>query len=98
MSDTTVRYDISIYTRIDSKKFPPEISLEMVWTSPLDSVWRETVYLPLDRGEVYAAYRTGLEPSVPGVWNLTVSAPAAFAIKGFRGLGLVTEKVWDTEN
>ena len=98
MSDTTAVYDMDIYTREDSKEILPMMELWMRWTSPSDSSFRETVFLPLST-EVYTHYRADVTPFEPGVWTLTVTAPSARLIHGLRGLGLVVKKrVWDTEN
>ena len=54
MSDSTARYDFDLYTRIDAKAYPAEVRLEMMWKDPADSVFRETVYLPVsDEWEDY---------------------------------------------
>jgi len=96
MSDSTVVYDFDLYTRVDSRKAPEAIALEMCWKSPSDSVFRETVYL----SGVYAPYRSNTVPARYGIWTLTVNAPSR--PEGFRGLGLVVREkkteLWDTEN
>ena len=89
-SDSTAVYDMDLYTRVDAHVFPPEQALLMRWQSPSDSVYRETVYLPLSR-EVYVPYRQGVAPYEWGEWTLTVSSPSPWPV-GLRGLGLVVRK------
>ena len=91
MTDTSAVYDLDFYTRVDAMAFPPETALEITWTAPSDSVFRETVYLPLS-AEVYAPYRKACVPSEYGVWKLTVAVPEAKFIGEFRGLGLVVKR------
>ena len=89
MSDSTALYDFDFYARVDAPEIPAEVQLLLRWTSPSDSVYRETVYLPLSDA-VYSPYRTGVSPYEPGVWTLTASLlPLP---EGFRGLGLVVRK------
>lgn len=105
MSDTTAAYDFDFYTRVDSREVPAFVELLIRWTSPTDSVLRETVFLPMEgrriwfSTQVYQAYRADVRPATPGLWTLTVSAPSQPS--GFRGMGLVTRKqknLWATEN
>ena len=89
-------YDFDLYTRIDAS--PAEMAslvdlpLRAEWRSPSDSVFRETVYLPLTGTDsfftrtVYHPYREGMLPREPGSWTLRFTAPAAIP---HRGLGLV---------
>ena len=95
MSDTTVRYGFDFYTRVDAWEFPAEIRLDVSWRSPSDSVFSETVYLPLSE-KVYLPYRSGVSPVEAGDWTLSITASPV--PEGFRGLGLVVRKEWDTEN
>lgn len=103
MSDTTVVYDLDFYTRVDvpwlwgNHRIPAETVLDIVWTAPSDSTFREKVYLPLG-AKVYQPYRAGVSPREPGVWTLTVWVPQP--PEGLRGMGLVTKNrsPWDTEN
>lgn len=98
-SDTTAVYDLDLYTRVDATEMPAEVQLLMRWSSPSDSLYRETVYLPLRdsssrfRADVLVPYRSGVSPYESGVWKLTVSAPSL--PEGFRGLGLVVRKEKD---
>ena len=102
MGDTTASYDFDLYTRIDdADSLPADLPLDMVWTSPLDSTFRETVYLPLVGKrrafslEIYAPYRAEMRPVVPGKWTLTVSVPDSARLREMRGLGLVMTKQKD---
>lgn len=102
MSDSTARYDFDLYTRIDAKVYPAEVRLEMMWKDPADSVFRETVYLPVSDGptqfshEAYAPYRADVVPAQWGEWTLEITVPER--PEGLCGMGLVTRKIWDTEN
>ena len=92
MADTTVVYNLDLYTRIDAaseREIPSEMPLLIQWTSPSDSLFREKVFLPL-APQVYRPYRAGVVPREPGRWKLTVTAPSA--PEGLRGMGLVLSK------
>lgn len=97
MSDTTAAYDFDLYTRVDAMDIPSSVPLRMSWTSPSDSLYTETVYLPLQGRhgvfsmDVYQAYRADMRPVEAGEWTLTVSALSQLP-EGFRGLGLVVRK------
>ena len=93
MADTTVVYNLDFYTRVDAlsgQAIPSETQLVVRWTSPSDSLFTETVYLPL-AAQVYEPYRAGVSPVEAGIWKLKVSAPSA--PEGLRGLGLVLTKM-----
>ena len=108
MSDSTAAYDFEFYTRLDGRHRDIETDVEMpltlVWQSPSDSLFVETVYVPLTGGEetfysreVRVPYRSGVVPAEPGIWSLRASLPVR--VPGLRGLGLiVNRKAWDTEN
>ena len=89
-------YDFDLFTRIDATEYPSRLRLDIGWKSPDDSLFRETVYLPVTRGrsffdqEAYAPYRSGVVPAVPGTWTVTVTVPQA--PEGLRGMGLVTRR------
>ena len=97
MTDSTAAYDLDFFTRLDGREDPPFVELLVRWTSPSDSLFRETVYLPMDgprrafSRQIVQPYRADVRPAEPGVWTLSVSAPSKPA--GFRGLGLVVRKV-----
>ena len=82
MTDSTATYAFDVFTRVDARECPAEIRLEMAWKAPWDSVYTETVYLPM----------TGPW----GQWELVITVPEQ--PEGFRGMGLVTKKQWVTEN
>jgi hypothetical protein len=89
-------YSFDLYTRIDASEaeMAPlvDLPLRVEWRSPSDSVFRETVYLPLSGTDrffsrtVYHPYRKGMVPREPGRWTLRFTAPAVIP---HRGLGLV---------
>ena len=112
MSDTMSVYDFSFYTRTDPPSrrnpLPAYIPLDLQWISPSNTVYGETVFLPLgdslSRREPYtvkALYRSETVPAEPGRWTLVAFVPDSLDIKCLNGLGLITEKkarTWDTEN
>ena len=95
MTDSTALYNLDLYTRVDAADAPSEVQLLMRWKSPSDSLYSEEVYLPLGKGrfskEVYAPYRSGVQPAEWGAWQLLVLIPSV--PEGFRGLGLVVKKL-----
>ncbi len=105
MSDSTVAYDLSFYTRLDG--YPArlqevkELPLRLTWTSPSDSVFTENVYLPLEgrsslfSRQVLQPYRKGARPYQNGVWTLTVAIPFSDGREVLRGLGLVVSQRLD---
>lgn len=101
MSDSTSVYDFTFYTRIDGGFFgvdaPEEIKMTVLWKSPSDSLFGETVFMPLidSSGTFYssqitAPYRKGVAPLEWGKWEMEVVVPER--VKGMRGLGLITGK------
>ena len=102
MSDTTASYDFDFYTRVDGDPQEivslREIPLRLQWASPSDSLYRETVWLPMQgRGtffsrDVRAAYRADVRPYEAGIWTLTARLPDTLSVPGLRGLGLVMTK------
>ena len=94
MTDSLAVYDFDFYTRVDAapEECPDSLELKIRWVSPQEEEFREIVYLPLHSGGVYEPYRADSVPSVSGEWTLIVATPSAEAVKGFRGLGLVTKK------
>ena len=101
MSDTTAVYDLTFYTRLDGPhrylESDFETPLTVYWRSPSDSLYEETVYLPLEgedenfySRQLKVPYREEVSPREAGVWTLTVTLPSP--VPGFRGLGLVTTK------
>ena len=102
MTDTTASYHFDLFTRIDATEYPSALPLEITWKDPQGGTFTETVSLPVSRGssffsqEAYVPYRAGVVPQEYGTWTVTVTVPAP--PEGIRGLGLVTRKVWATEN
>ena len=89
MADSLSTYDFSFYTRVDGT-WDSSIRLDAVWHSPDGGQFSETVYLrPESKNEGIQSYRSGVQPSVPGDWRLTVLVPDA--PEGFLGLGLICE-------
>lgn len=86
MTDSLSKYDVYIYTRVDSdrKGFP----LEVIWTSPSGQKYSETTYFNLDLGQKQL-YRSGLVPVEWGLWSLELSVPE---VEGMRGMGIVTNR------
>ena len=96
MSDSTATYGFDVYTRIDAREYPAELQLDMAWKAPSDSIYRETVYLPVNgrsttfTHDAYAPYRDGVVPVEWGVWELVITVPDQ--PDGFRGMGLVVRR------
>lgn len=96
MSESLATYDVDLFTRIDAMEFPAQLRLDITWKDPLDSLFTETVYLPVSRGssffsqESYAPYRADVAPAVPGLWSVTVAVPNP--PEGLNGMGLVLKK------
>ena len=99
MGDTTASYDFALYTRVDGDTDGrQEMPLDLQWRAPSDSLYGETVYLPL-RGkrtegslQVYAPYREDVRPGEAGTWTLTLCVPDSVRLEGLRGMGLVITK------
>lgn len=101
LTDSTVLYDLSFYSRIDCTRSQfcqiREFPLEVTMVSPSAVEYSELVYIPVSAfgpGDgpdyvFYEKYRSGLVPVEYGVWKMSVKVPD---IKGMRGLGLVVEK------
>lgn len=102
MTDSAAVYDFDLFTRLDVDRpydmhaIPAEMPVRVQWTSPSDSLFRETVYLPLST-DVYQPYRADVAPYEYGEWTLTITLPNP--PEGLQGMGLVVKKkAWDTEN
>ena len=100
MTDTTRTYDFTFYTRLDARPHLLEsvvdMPLDIRWVSPSSEEFEETVWLPLTdpyatfySRQIRHLYRSGVVPSEPGVWALSVSVPDTLHIPGLRGLGLI---------
>ena len=102
MSDTTVSYDFSFYTRLDGNpselQAAHELPLRVTWISPSDSSYTENVYMPLTgrsslfSRQVFQPYRAHVRPVQPGEWTLLVTIPYADGREILRGLGLTVSK------
>ena len=101
MADTTAVYDLTFYTRLDGPhrylESDFETPLTIYWRSPSDSLYEETVYLPLEgedetfySRQLIVPYREGVSPKESGIWGLTVTLPSE--VPGLRGLGLKVRK------
>ena len=102
MADTTASYDFDFYTRVDA--LPNEIArltelpLVVCWQSPSDSLYAETVWMPMQgpssffTRDVHTPYRADVRPREAGLWTMTVSLPDTVSVPGLRGLGLVITK------
>ncbi len=95
MTDSLAFYDLSLYTSVDAPLLGagPEkaaLALEVSLYGP-GTALSETVYLPCgDRKGSCRLYRTGVRPSSPGIWNLSlrpVDPPS-----GLRGLGVICSR------
>lgn len=88
LADSLVSYDISFYTAIDRPLFRRDtlvsFPLRVVWRSPSGRYFSETVYYPAAEHRVL--YRSGVVPSEPGLWNISVTLPSQ--PQRLRGLGL----------
>lgn len=102
MSDTTVTYDFSFYTRLDG--YPTELQaarelpLVITWISPSDSSYTEQVFMPLKgqstlfTRQVLQPYRERVCPVEAGQWTLSVAIPYSASREILRGLGLTVSK------
>lgn len=99
--DSLAYYDLSFYTRMEPKNglaYP--LKLEITWTSPADSSYRETVYMDTDaqgKNAVVRKYRSALRFPRSGRWTMSVDVSPQ--TEKFSGLGLIwNEYRWDTIN
>ena len=49
MQDSTAAYSFDLCTRIDARDVPAQLQLDITWKMPGDSLFQETVYLPINR-------------------------------------------------
>ena len=99
MGDTTAAYDFTLYTRVDGDTDGRQsLPMDLRWCSPSDSLYCETVYLPLQGKrtegslQVYAPYREDVRPYEAGTWTLTLSIPDSASLSGMRGMGLLVTR------
>ena len=96
LSDSTVTYDLSLYTRVDPALMAAatpsaEIALQVCWQSTAVEAMSETVYLPYGAaGGTVQLYRSGIKPTAAGEWRLTITPMTPPA--GLRGLGIICKR------
>ena len=107
-SDSLGRYDVALFTRIDSHEKTMralgELPVTATWEAPSDGDepserFTESFFLPLEGArrsyfsrQVWRMYRTGVVPEVRGEWKLTVSLPDSVMVHGLRGMGVEVVK------
>ena len=86
--DSLSTWDLSFYSRLDRPVFVKDtlisFPMQVVWRSPSGRYFSETVYYPAYTKQVL--YRSGVQPSETGTWNISVTLPGEPA--RLRGLGL----------
>ena len=87
MSDSLCTYDLSFYTRLESRLSPPGFPIRVYLTSPSGTVYSESLFYDASASLV-VPYRTGLEPVEYGRWQLSVRARA----EGLKGMGLICKR------
>ena len=87
MSDTLCVYDLSFYTRLESRLSPPGFPIRVYLTSPSGVVYGESLFYDASTGLV-VPYREDLRPVEYGSWLLSVRARA----EGLQGMGLICTK------
>ncbi len=87
MSDSLYLYDLSFYTRLESRLSPPGFPLRVYLTSPSGVTYAESLFYDASEALV-VPYRSGLVPVEYGVWQLSVRARA----EGLKGMGLICGK------
>ena len=89
MSDSLCTYDLSFYTRLESRLSPPGFPIRVYMTSPSGAVYSETLFYDASVSLV-VPYRAGLEPVEYGLWQLSVRARA----EGLKGMGLICGRTY----
>ena len=84
LSDSLCVYDLSFYTRLESRQAPPGFPVRIYWTSPSGTQYAESLFYDASNGLV-VPYRADLQPVEFGVWQLSVRARA----EGLKGMGLI---------
>ncbi len=87
MSDSLCTYDLSFYTRLESRLSPPGFPIRVYLTSPSGVGYSETLFYDASASLV-VPYREALEPVEYGLWQLSVRARA----EGLRGMGLICSR------
>lgn len=84
MSDSLCVYDLSFYTRLESRLSPPGFPVRVYLTSPSGVTYSESLFYDASASLV-VPYRTDLQPVEYGIWSLSVRARA----EGLKGMGLI---------
>ena len=87
LSDSLCVYDLSFYTRLESRLAPPGFPVRIYWTSPSGESFAESLFYDASNGLI-VPYRADLQPLEFGVWQLSVRARA----EGLVGMGLICTK------
>ena len=87
MSDSLCVYDLSFYTRLESRQSPPGFPIRVYLISPSGKRFSESLFYDASAALV-VPYRSDLSPVEPGVWTLSVRARA----EGLKGMGLICTK------
>ena len=84
MSDSLSVYDLSFYTRLESRYAPPGFPIRVYMTSPSGVTYSESLFYDASVAHV-VPYRVDLQPVEYGLWHLSVRARA----EGLKGMGLI---------
>ena len=84
MSDSLSVYDLSFYTRLESRYAPPGFPIRVYMTSPSGVTYSESLFYDASVALV-VPYRVDLQPVEYGLWHLSVRARA----EGLKGMGLI---------
>ena len=84
MSDSLCVYDLSFYTRLESRLSPPGFPVRIYMTSPSGVTYSESLFYDASASLV-VPYRTDLKPVEYGVWTLSLFTRA----EGLTGMGLI---------
>ena len=96
LSDTTLVWSLGFYGRIDGTREELEgldaLPLDVLFTAPDGTEYGEQVLVPLHRDTPLSlsfdeTYRRGMKPTLPGPWELTLTAPDA--PEGLTGIGII---------
>ena len=105
LSDSTARYDVSFYSRIDCNNLKisslNDFLIAVTWISPSGRKYAESVNFAVHDispgSDFYShqyviPYRSGLAPVEWGLWEMTLRVDSDSRIPGFRGMGVVCSK------
>ena len=84
MDDSLCVYDLSFYTRLESRHSPPGFPVRVYLTSPSGVTYGESLFYDASASLV-VPYRLDLQPVEYGLWHLSLYARA----EGLRGMGLI---------